>query len=205
MNESKWSFFRISMVVLSSLFILARISTIQFMVQYLGMPVLQQLLLPLLIEILLLFLLIFAPSKYRFLAIIPLLYFVVINLVRMIGFIDAHISVPSIFVFQYIASSLLIIIAYLSFSIILLPFFNYKKKYAIFFGLFLIPALILYMITVIMNMGNMFNQNPFLFIYRSVLINFVASTTIYLVFTLYILEHSKKRQVNDQSLVENRF
>jgi len=196
-NQNKWSVLKIIMVVLSSLFILSRISIIFYMLDYSGLPILGYLIFPLLFDIGFLCILIFAPSKYRFLAIIPLLYFVVASAVRLINFINTTdlTNFPSFFTFQYIGNSVLLIIAFITYSILLLPTFKYQLKHAILAGTFLVPVAIIYFMNVVSNMGYLFQQNPFEYIYRYMIVNFLSNTAIYVIFTLYILDHTKKEQV----------
>jgi|GEM_PF-4058393 hypothetical protein len=196
MIENKWSIFRILMVVVTVLFLIARISNIIYLLELSNMPILGNLIFPFVIQLSFLAILIFVPNQYRFLAILPLLYFVAGLILPLIEFVrnPTGFTYPSIFIFQYISSRIISIVAYITYIILLLPNFKYKIKHAILAGSFVIPLIFLFFINLVMNMGYMFGQDLVQFILRNVFGNFILSTSFTIVFTLFILEHLNKEQ-----------
>ena len=199
MHQGKWSILRVMMVVLAFIYILARISNIIYMLQYSGMPIFFQLFFLLLVEILLLIILIFVSSKYRFLAIIPLLFLIVATITQQVNFITTTMSsdhLPQLFVIQYLGSNLLRVILFIIFSILLLPFFRYKFKHGILIGSLIVPSFIFYSIQLFSNMRYIGQQSIIEFFFRVIIINLVLSLSLYVIFTLYIIEHTKKQAIN---------
>jgi len=195
MNENKWSILKILMLVLSFFLILSKVYMILYFLRLSGMTVTVLLLLPLSIEIVLLGVLIFVPSKYRFLAILPLLYFIVANTFQLVHFINSpsYNLYPSILIFQQISSNILAIISYITYAILLATISNYKIKHAVIAGLLIIPAFLIYLLNFTNNLGQMFYQD-FEFAFRIIVVYLITNTGIPIIFTLYFLSHIKRKR-----------
>ena len=199
MIENKWSIFRILMVVVTVLFLIARISNIIYLLELSNIPILGNLIFPFVIQLSFLAILIFVPSKYQFLAILPIIYFIGANLVEFQNFMRYanEAGFDAKLVFQIATSKVIALSAYTTYLILLLPSFECKTKHAILAGSFIIPSVILFFINLFMNMGYFFNHNSLSFILTNLFNNFMINIGIYIIFTLYIIEHIKNKQITE--------
>lgn len=199
MNQNKWSIFRILMVIVTVLFVIARISNIIYLLELSNMPIIGNLIFPFLIQLSFLVILIFIPNQYRFLAILPIIYFIGANLVEFQNFMRYanEAGFDAKFVFQITTSKVIALSAYTTYLILLLPNFEYKTKHAILAGFFIILSVILFFINLFINMGYFFNHNSLSFILTNLFNNFMINIGIYIIFTLYIIEHIKNKQITE--------
>ena len=188
-NSSKWTVYRSLMVAITIIFVIVRIFLLLYYMNNTPSQFLLTQLFQVSVEVLFLGILIFIPRKYRMVAMIPLLYFMLGRGAQIINLITTSVfnELPILYAIQYTVSNLIYLITYLTYLILLLPIFKYRMKHFYIASFFIIPIFLLYVLNIFQNsryIGNTLFSELLLF---SVVFNFVTYFSFPVAFALYIL------------------